>query len=86
MECMFVLLSLPPEAQLPSLSLHSRAAVLTLIRGIAVGHLPVHAVRHAPPEVGHPCVQGEVAEHGQLEQRAGRCKLAVRLRIVPGPS
>lgn len=44
---------------------------------MTVGHLPVHAMRHDPPEVGHPCIQGEVAEHGQLDQRAGRCMSAM---------
>jgi len=44
--------------------LHARTRMLTLIWGIAVGHLLVHAVRHDPPQVGHPRVQGQVAEHG----------------------
>ena len=37
---------------------------LLIMLGSAVGNLSVHAVRHHPPQVGHPHLQGQVFEHG----------------------
>jgi hypothetical protein len=37
---------------------------------LVAGHLSVHAVRRSAPQAGHAHLQGQIAEYGQMGQRA----------------
>jgi hypothetical protein len=49
-----------------------------------VGHIPVHAMRCSTPKAGDAHLQGQIAEHGQMGQRAGGCKDRLAGRLYAG--
>jgi hypothetical protein len=50
----------------------------------AVGHIPVHALRCAAPKAGDAHLEGQIAEHGQVGQRSGRCTDCLGGRVAAG--